>query len=47
MSALRCTLLCVLYLGTQWYMVEQDVCRHPPIESLKISFNNLKTVLGE
>ena len=27
--------------GCQWYIVEQDTCRRPPIESLKISFDNL------
>jgi len=32
---------------TQWYPVEQDVCRRPPIESLKISFDNLKRMFAE
>jgi len=28
--------------GTQWYIVEQDSCQRPPMESIKISFDNLK-----
>ena len=28
--------------GTEWYLVEQDVCRRHPLESLKISLENLK-----
>lgn len=28
--------------GTQWYIVEQDLCRRPSIESAKLSFENLK-----
>jgi len=28
--------------GTRWYLVEQDQCRRHPLESLKISLNNLK-----
>lgn len=27
--------------GVEWYVVEQDVCRRDPFESLAISFNNL------
>lgn len=27
---------------TEWYLVEQDICQRPPIESLKISLENLK-----
>jgi len=28
--------------GTQWYLVEQDVCQRHPLESLKISLENMK-----
>lgn len=28
--------------GVQWYVVEQDICRRDPFESLAISFKNLK-----
>lgn len=28
--------------GTQWYLVEQDVCQRHPLESLKISLGNMK-----
>ena len=28
--------------GCPWYMVEQDVCRRDPFESLKMSFDHLK-----
>ncbi len=28
--------------GTQWYIVEQDQCRRPSIESARLSFENLK-----
>jgi len=28
--------------GTEWYLVEQDVCQRHPLESLKISLENLK-----
>ena len=27
--------------GARWYIVEQDVCRRNPLESIKISLNNL------
>lgn len=27
--------------GVRWYMVEQDLCRRDPLESIKISLNNL------
>jgi len=27
--------------GVEWYLVEQDVCRRDPFESLAISFRNL------
>lgn len=30
--------------GTQWYFVEQDRCLRPPIESLRISFENLRAM---
>jgi sugar phosphate isomerase/epimerase len=29
-------------IGTEWLLVEQDVCRRDPLESVTISFNNLK-----
>lgn len=28
--------------GAQWYIVEQDICKRPPLESVKISINNLR-----
>jgi len=28
--------------GTEWYIVEQDACRRPSMESAKLSFENLK-----
>ncbi len=28
--------------GVAWYIVEQDICRRPPIESARLSFENLK-----
>jgi len=28
--------------GVQWYVVEQDTCSRPPLESARISFENLK-----
>ena len=27
--------------GVRWYIVEQDICQRPPLESLKISLENL------
>ncbi|NLX04523.1 MAG: sugar phosphate isomerase/epimerase [Phycisphaerae bacterium] len=33
--------------GTQWYPVEQDVCPGDPIESMKISFENLKRLFKQ
>jgi sugar phosphate isomerase/epimerase len=30
--------------GVEWYAVEQDICRRDPFESLKISYENLKTM---
>jgi sugar phosphate isomerase/epimerase len=30
--------------GVRWYLVEQDVCRRDPFESLGISLRNLKTM---
>lgn len=33
--------------GVKWLIVEQDVCKRPPIESVKISFENLKKILEE
>jgi len=28
--------------GVQWYIVEQDTCARPPLESARLSFDNLK-----
>ncbi len=28
-----------------WYLVEQDTCQRPPLESAKISFQNLKRIM--
>ncbi len=28
--------------GVQWYIVEQDICKRPPLESVTLSFQNLK-----
>ncbi len=33
--------------GTQWFIVEQDTCKGPSLESAKISFENLKTLNAE
>lgn len=33
--------------GAEWLIVEQDVCKRPAIESVKISFENLKRILKE
>ncbi|WP_324716786.1 methyltransferase domain-containing protein [Carboxydochorda subterranea] len=32
--------------GVEWYVVEQDVCRRPPLESLAISRRNLERLPG-
>ena len=32
--------------GTSWYIVEQDTCPGDPFESLKISLDNLRRLLG-
>ena len=29
-------------VGVEWLIVEQDVCKRPPLESVKISYDNLK-----
>ena len=29
-------------VGTEWLIVEQDQCKRPPLESVKISYNHLK-----
>lgn len=31
--------------GAQWLIVEQDICKRNPIESVKISFDNLKKIM--
>ncbi len=33
--------------GTEWYPIEQDTCPGEPIESLRLSFNNLKGFFSE
>ncbi len=32
--------------GTKWYLVEQDICPGDPLESAKISYDNLKKMLS-
>jgi len=34
-------------IGVEWYVVEQDTCQRDPFESLKISYDNLQTLLSE
>ena len=34
-----------IYAGTEWYIVEQDVCQRDPFDSLKISLENLKSII--
>ncbi|NLO82242.1 MAG: sugar phosphate isomerase/epimerase, partial [Clostridiales bacterium] len=29
-------------VGVQWYIVEQDTCKRPTLESVKISIDNLR-----
>ena len=29
-------------VGAQWLIVEQDVCKRPPLEAVKISYDNMK-----
>ncbi|WP_434643473.1 sugar phosphate isomerase/epimerase family protein [Thermoanaerobacterium thermosaccharolyticum] len=29
-------------VGVEWFIVEQDICKRPPLESAEISFNNIK-----
>jgi sugar phosphate isomerase/epimerase len=31
-------------IGAQWGIVEQDVCKRPPLESVKLSIHNLKNM---
>jgi len=33
-----------IYSGTEWYIVEQDVCRRNPFDSLKLSLENLQAM---
>ncbi|MGB9678425.1 MAG: sugar phosphate isomerase/epimerase family protein [Thermoanaerobacteraceae bacterium] len=33
--------------GTEWFIVEQDLCKRSPLESIKISFDNLKKIMKE
>ena len=28
--------------GVEWYIVEQDICQRPPLESAKLSLENLR-----
>ena len=30
-------------VGVEWLIVEQDKCKRPPLESVKISYDHLKT----
>ena len=30
------------YAGVDWYIIEQDVCRRPPMESVAISISNMR-----
>jgi sugar phosphate isomerase/epimerase len=30
--------------GARWYIVEQDVCQRPPLDSVAISLRNLRTM---
>jgi len=32
--------------GVKWYLVEQDICPGDPLDSARISYNNLKKLLG-
>ena len=32
--------------GTQWYIVEQDRCKNPPLESIATSLKNLRGMLA-
>ncbi|MDX9979308.1 MAG: sugar phosphate isomerase/epimerase [Lentisphaeria bacterium] len=32
--------------GCDWYIVEQDACRQPPLEAVALSLGNLKALLG-
>jgi len=29
-------------VGTRWYIVEQDTCRRPPLEAVRISLSHLR-----
>ena len=31
-------------IGAQWFIVEQDQCKRPQLESVTISYNNLKAM---
>lgn len=33
-------------IGTEWFIVEQDVCKRPSLESARISFENLARLLN-
>jgi sugar phosphate isomerase/epimerase len=33
--------------GIEWYAVEQDVCPGNPMDSLRVSINNLHRLIGE
>ena len=34
-----------IYAGTEWYIVEQDICQRDPFDSLKISLENLRGMI--
>ena len=33
-------------LGVEWYVVEQDTCQRPPLESAAISYKKAREILG-
>jgi sugar phosphate isomerase/epimerase len=38
---------CEQSAGVEWWIVEQDECRRPPLESVKASLERLRRLLGE
>lgn len=39
--------LCRSVGGTEWYIVEQETYKYPPLECVRISLENLKRILGQ
>jgi sugar phosphate isomerase/epimerase len=33
-------------VGVEWFVVEQDTCKRPPLESVEISYRNLSRICG-